>query len=207
MKAGAFRIVLAFSLIAAVATADEGWKSLFDGRSLAGWTEAGGEGSFSVRDGMIVARGKPMGHLFYSGKVNGGDFKNFELKIKVQTKAKANGGVYFHTRFQKQGWPKHGIEAQVNATHEDWRKSGSLYSILDVKDVAPHTDDVWWDYHISVIGEHAVVKINGKTTAEWTQPEDWKRGPKRIDHGTFALQAHDPDSVVWFKDIQVKILP
>ena len=207
MKSRFFALWLGCVLGVTESVAGDGWQSLFDGQSLAGWKAAGGEGSFTVRDGVIVARGKPRGHLFYVGDVNGGDFKNFELKLEVLTKPKANGGVYFHTKYQESGWPKQGIEAQVNATHEDWRKSGSIYSIVDVKDVAPHQDDVWWSYHIVVRGDHVTVSIDGKQTAEWTQPKDWKRGGKRISHGTFALQAHDPDSEAWFRNIRVKVLP
>lgn len=192
--------------LAGTSHAEDGWLNLFDGKTLKGWKEAGGKGSFTVHDGKIVAQGKPMGHLFYEGDAGAAEFKNFELKIQVLTKAGANGGVYFHTAFQQEGWPKQGIEAQVNATHSDWRKSGSIYSIVDVKDVAPHKDDVWWEYHIVVRGNHAVLKINDKVTTEWTQPEDWKRGGKQISQGTFALQAHDPDSVVYFKNIRVKVL-
>ena len=187
--------------------ADEGWQSLFDGESLGGWKEAGGRGSFVVKNGEIVAQGKPRGHLFYEGDVNQARFRNFEFKLEVLTRPKANGGVYFHTRYQESGWPKQGIEAQVNATHSDWRKSGSIYSIVDVKDVAPHRDDVWWEYHIVVRDRKVTLRIDGRITAEWTQPEDWKRGGKQLGEGTFALQAHDPESVVHFRNLRVKVLP
>ncbi len=203
--AGACLLALSLSLNAA----DDGWTSLFDGKTLKGWKESGGEGSFFVEDGKLVAKGKPMGHLFYVGDVNSGAFKDFELKLEVMTKTNSNSGVYFHTRYQEQGWPQSGFECQVNATHGDWRKSGGLYSVVDVKDVAPHKDNEWWNYHITVKGKTVTIRVNGKQTAEWTQPDDWKgKFPGRaIGSGTFALQAHDPNSVVYFKKIRVKTLP
>jgi hypothetical protein len=50
---------------------------------------------------------------------------------------------------------------------------------------------------------------------DWTQPPDWnpevtmkKYYPgRRIGDGTIAIQAHDPQSVVFFKDIFVRQLP
>jgi len=53
--------------------------------------------------------------------------------------------------------------------------------------------------------------VNGKTTVEYTQPEDYapedKNFERRIDSGTFALQAHDPHSTVHYRSIKVKPLP
>jgi len=192
-----------------LAAADEaGWISLFDGKSLKGWKESGAPGSFRVEDGKLVANGKPMGHLFYAGPVKGAEFKDFELKLEVMTRPGANSGVYFHTRYQPKGWPRAGFEAQVNATHKDRLKTGGIYGVADVKDVAPHKDDEWWEYHITVRGNKVTLRVNGKTTMVWTQPKDWKgRYPDRkLGSGTFALQAHDPNSVVYFRNIRVKPL-
>lgn len=208
------RTFLSLCVLALVATssraADEpGWMPLFDGKTLAGWKESGAKGSFTVKEGMLVANGKPMGHLFYDGKVEGASFKDFELKVDVKTTAGSNSGIYFHTRYQPDGWPNAGFECQVNATHTDWRKSGGLYAVADVKDVAPHKDDEWFAYHIIVKGEKVTLKINDKTTVEWTQPEEFKARPdgvRKIQPGTFAIQAHDPKSVVYLKNIRVKPL-
>ncbi len=103
----------------------EGWISLFDG-TLNGWKASENKDTFSVRDGMIVVDG-PRSHLFYVGPVNNANFKNFEIKAEVMTKPSANSGIYFHTEYQERGWPDKGYEVQVNNTHSDWRKTGSLY--------------------------------------------------------------------------------
>lgn len=201
----------ALLFITSASVAEEpGWISLFDGKSLDGWKESGGKGSFHVEDGKIVANGKPMGHLFYTGKVENASFKNFQFKAEVMTTPGSNSGIYFHTRYRKEGWPEAGFESQVNATHGDRRKTGSLYGIKDVLDVAPHKDNEWFEYHIIVNGESVTLKINGKTVMQWTQPESFRTRPdggRKIGRGTFALQAHDPNSTVYFKNVRVKPLP
>lgn len=200
--------LLPLALVAADKKDQDGWITLFDGKTLNGWKAGGDASSFKVEDGCIVANGHPFGHLFYQGDVHHHEFKDFELMIDVKTMPNSNGGVYFQTKYQEQGWPDYGFEAQVNATHKDWKKGGSLYSIVDIKE-APVGDGKWWTYHIIVKGDHIILKINGKTTAEWTQPKGYKHPHfqhREIGSGTFALQAHDPDSVVYYKNIKVKPL-
>ncbi len=201
-------VFLSFTSISAAE--EPGWISLFDGKSLDGWKESGGKGSFYVEDGKIVANGKPMGHLFYVGKVENASFKSFEFKAEVMTTPGSNSGIYFHSTYQEDGWPKAGFEAQVNATQGDRRKTGGLYGIKDVMNVAPHKDNEWFEYHIIAKGESVTIKINGKTTTEWIQPERFRsrpEGSRKIGQGTFAFQAHDPNSKVYFRKVRVKPLP
>ena len=186
---------------------EDGWIELFDG-TLNNWKASENKGTFSVRDGMIVVDG-PRSHLFYDGPVNNANFKNFELKVEVMTKPGANSGIYFHTEYEEKGWPPKGFEVQVNNTHSDWRKSGSLWDIKDVRE-GPK-DNEWFTEHIIVRGKHVVIKVNGKTTVDWTEPEDWTppsgNPGRKISSGTFALQGHDPKSVIYYKNIMVKPLP
>jgi hypothetical protein len=185
-----------------------GWKSLFDGKTLDGWKASENKNTFSVRNGMIVASG-PRSHLFYVGPVQDANFKNFELKADVMTEPGSNSGIYFHTEYQETGWPNKGYEVQINNTHSDWRKTGSLYAVKDVNE-SPAKDKEWFTEHIIVQNKHVVVKVNGKTTVDWTEPEDFKlenQPGRKLSSGTFALQGHDPKSVVYFKNIMVKPLP
>jgi hypothetical protein len=184
------------------------WQSLFDGRTLDGWKASENKNTFSVRDGMIVAAG-PRSHLFYVGPVQNAIFKNFELKADCFTEPGSNSGIYFHTEYQETDWPSKGYEVQVNNTHSDWRKTGSLYAVKDVNE-SPAKDKEWFTEHIIVRDKHIVVKVNGKTTVDWTEPEGFKlenQPGRKLSSGTFALQGHDPKSVVYFKNIMVKPLP
>jgi hypothetical protein len=184
------------------------WISLFDGKSLAGWKVGENASSFKVEDGAIVVNG-PRGHLFYDGEINGHDFKNFEYKAQVMTFPGANSGMYIHTQYQEKGWPSKGYEIQVNNSHTDWRRTGSVYGVWDLKDVFVN-DNEWYTEHIIVEGKRIRVKINDKTVIDYTEPEEVGQKiteGRKISNGTFALQAHDPKSKVMYKDIMVKVLP
>ncbi len=197
------------------AKTDDGWIPLFNGKDLTGWvSNEETPGAITVEDGAIkTAKGRA--HAFYAGPDGRALFKNFELKLRVKKMPGSNSGVYFHTTFQEKGWPDNGYEAQVNSQlHKDPRKTGSLYAVRDVRDKAPVADEVWFDYLIRVDGKRIVIQVNGVTTADWTEPADWdpttvggNRPGRRLGEGKIALQAHDPDSVVHFKDILLRPLP
>jgi len=186
-----------------------GWQPLFDGKSLDGWKPSENKDTFSVKDGLIVAHGE-RSHLFYVGPVHGADFTDFEFKAEVMTTPGSNSGIYFHTEYQETDWPSKGYECQVNTTHSDRKKTGGLYAVQDVMDNAPSKDNEWFDYYIKVEGKHITIKIDGKTTVDWTEPDDWTPAQgmegRKVSHGTFALQGHDPKSIVYFRNIRVKPL-
>lgn len=185
------------------------WISLFDGKTLKGWKASENPGTFKVENGTIVVHG-PRAHLFYVGPVKDHNFKNFEFKAQVMTTPGSNSGMYFHTEYQDEGWPSKGYEVQVNNSHTDWRRTGSLYAIDDVREVSVK-DNEWFTQHIIVNGKHVIIKVNGKTVVDYTEPDNAKRSGgeagRKISSGTFALQGHDPDSKVYYKDVMVKPLP
>lgn len=189
-------------------TGTSGWISLFDGKTLSGWKVGENASTFSIQDGAIVANG-PVAHLFYIGDVKNHDFKNFEFKAEVMTTPGSNSGLYFHTAYQESGWPSKGYEVQVNNSHQDWRRTGSLYAVDDVKEVYVK-DNEWYTEHIIVKDKRVVVKINDKTVVDYTEPSNLQQ-PKEmagriLSSGTFAIQGHDPKSKVYFKNIMVKPL-
>ena len=167
---------LSATLLCAADKPEKGFKSLFNGKDMDGWTIAKeNEATFSVKDGAIVANG-PRCHLYYTGKVGNHTFTDFELKVDVMTKANSNGGIYFATQYQEKGWPDKGFEVQVNNTFEkDFRKTGSLYMVQDNKE-KPADDDKWFTEHIIVKGKNVQVLVDGKKIVDWTQPEDWRCG-------------------------------
>ena len=201
-------LLVALASVAPLAQTD-GWVSLFDGKTLDGWKASENPSTFSVADGAIVVAGE-RSHLYYVGPVNNHVFTNFEWKADVMTTPGSNSGMYFHTEFQEGGWPSKGYEVQVNNSHTDWRRTGGLYAIVDVKE-PPAKDGTWFTQHITVTGKHVVIKVDGKVTAEYTEPDNVERPPdmagRKLGSGTFALQGHDPKSKVFFKNIMVKVLP
>ncbi|MEY3563292.1 MAG: hypothetical protein RLZZ294_1298 [Bacteroidota bacterium] len=184
------------------------WISLFDGKSFNGWKMGENPGTFTIEDGSIKVAG-PRSHLYYDGAVMNHDFKNFEFKALVMTKPGSNSGIYFHTAFQEKGFPYKGFEVQVNNSHTDWKRSGGLYDIKDTREVYVK-DDVWYTEYIRVEGKHVIVKINDQVVTDWTQPEDFVPAKNHLNRiiasGTFALQGHDPKSIVYYKDIMVRAL-
>jgi hypothetical protein len=161
-----------------------------------------------VEDGHITVHNGPS-HLFYEGPVHNHDWKDFHFKAEVMTFPHANSGIYFHTSFQESGFPDDGFEAQVNATHTDWKKTGSLYDVKDIRD-PHHKDNVWFLYEIIVKGDQVTIKIDGNTVNEWTQPADYtptaSHAKRYLHHGTFAFQGHDPGSQTWYRNVAVKPL-
>jgi len=203
---GAVASVIAAAAIVAADKNEEGWITLFDGKSLNGWKTANeNTNSFKLVDGAIVAKGERC-HIFYVGDQQ--PFKDFELKVDVMTEPKSNGGIYIHTKYQETGWPKYGFETQVNNTGGDWKKTGSIYDVVNVREAAAK-DGEWWTQHVIVKGNKITVKVNDKVVVDYTEPpgkEPGKDFTRKIDQGTIAFQAHDPGSVIRYKNVRVKKL-
>ena len=198
-----------FVFTAAQNPSEKGWIPLFDGKSLNGWKVGKNASTFSYDNGCIVVHGSTA-HLYYVGDVHNHEFKNFELKAEVKTMHGANSGIYFHTAYQEGGWPDKGYEVQVNNSHSDDVRTGSLYDVVDVKEVYVK-DSVWFTEYIKVVGKRVLIKVNDITVVDYTEPEhpvrDTASHPFRyISKGTFALQGHDPNSIVYFRNIRVKPL-
>lgn len=197
-------LTLATPLLAAEDEA--GFKKIFDGKTFEGW-KIGDESakSWTIEDGALVAKGT-RSHIYYVGDEE--SFKNFELKVDVKTGPGSNGGIYFHTKYQESGWPKAGFECQVNVTQSDWIKTGSLYGLVNMA-LTPAQDNKWWTQHIIVKGNKVTVKIDDKTVLEYNEPPGTQAGKdfaRKLESGTFAFQAHDPGSVIHYKNVRVKRL-
>jgi hypothetical protein len=216
---------------------EDGFVSLFDGKTLDGWKVGENANAFQVHDDMIVmeypATDHGPAHLFYAGTVNGHDFKNFDLRVEVMTFPCANSGIYFHTEYQEAGWPKRGLECQVNNSHVDWRRTGSLYAIknlswgpetpsadnkemVTILEKAPVKDNVWYTQEIVYQDGMVTVKLNGETLVEYKIADGdlqhkLSTGMIWLPRGTFALQGHPPMpdhiSKACFRNIRVKVLP
>ena len=186
-----------------------GWQLLFDGKSLDGWKASENPGTFAVHNGLLIVYGK-RSHLFYTGPVGNHDFTNFEVSLDICTLQKANSGVYIHTQYQESGWPDKGYEIQVNNTHTDAKKGAGLYSIKDNFE-APAKDGEWYTMVIKVEGKRIQTLVNGKQIVDFTEPTPAappaNMKGRFLSRGTFALQGHDPDSTVLYRNIKVRVLP
>jgi len=188
------------------AEVEPGFTSLSDGKTFDGWKPAEkNKDTWRIEDGAFVTRGDTC-HLFYVGDPK--PFKDFDLKVDVMTETNSNGGIYFHTKYQEEGWPRGGFECQVNNTHSDWIKTGSIYGIVNIAQ-SPAQDYKWWTQEIIVKGNSVTVLVDGKRVLQYDEPSGVQPGKDfqhKLGEGTFALQAHDPRSVVRYKNIRVKRL-
>lgn len=207
--------ILVLIAFAAQARVEYGWQTLFDGTSLSGWRAGGNADSWHLEDGAVVARG-PQSHLFYVGDSGSAAFRNFELEADVKTRAGANSGIYFHTAYQPSGWPARGFEVQINNTYagdgeyRERKKTGSLYGIRNVYSQIV-SDDQWFRLHVTVRGRQVRVLVNDQVTVDYIEPVPpagaGDNQTRVLSDGTFALQAHDPNSTVSFRNIRVRRLP
>ena len=195
------------------------WESLFNGKDLTGWKANNSPSSFSVVDGAlrVQANERTAAHLFFIGTEDESveKFKNFELKAVVRAEPNSNSGIFIHTDMSVRNAQKHlanGYEVQLNSTKKEKRKTGSLYAIVD-KTSSPVDETEWFTIRISVVDDHISVFVNDEQMVDYTEPENPQRPPARKGRvlnengGGIALQAHDKNSIWYFKEIQVKRLP
>ena len=237
LTAALFLLMVTGSFAADAPKPEPGFVSLFDGKTLTGWKVGENADLFRVIDGIIVmecpATIQSPAHLYYAGDVGDHSFKNFDIRVEVMTFPCANSGIYFHTKYQEAGWPKWGMESQVNNSHADWRRTGSLWGIknlswgketpgADNKEAVtslpkpPVTDNVWYTQEVIYLNGSVTVKLDGKIVVEYQVPDADVEHKLPTDltwlpRGTFALQGHPPMpnqiSKACFKNIRVKVLP
>ncbi|HET8548843.1 MAG TPA: DUF1080 domain-containing protein [Bryobacteraceae bacterium] len=194
------RILVLVVLLAAACAAQTGnksaggWVKMFNGKDLDGWKPTERPEAWTVKEGAIVGDGD-RSHLFWMKQ----ECENCEFKATVKISDKGNSGMYFRAAFAGPGWPK-GYEAQVNSTHPDPVKTGSLYNFVKIFErlVEP---DAWFTQHIIADGNHIIIKVNDKTVVDYV---DEKNTHAR---GYLALQQHNQGSIVMYKDLMFRPLP
>ncbi len=196
--AGCMSVLLAFgfSVVTAQDASEDGWKSLFNGKDLDGW-RIGNDGDFKVEDGAIVVRGA-RAYLFTEEQ-----YDHFDFKCEVMTEPGSNSGIFFHTPFVEGGTPP-AYEVQVNCSHRDPVKNGSLWGV--VKSFDPIAKDgEWYTLQITVRGQNIVTRVNDRVVVDYTEPPG-VTGSRRLGKGHLAIQAHDPKSVIRFRGLNIKTL-
>lgn len=219
---------------AAEPKAEEGWISLFNGKDLTGWKMVDPpSGEFKsvketknddgkviayigvskkddkeitlwqVKDGNIVGGG-PASHLFSEVEA-----EDLQFRVEAKINDKGNSGQYFRTKMGP-GFPA-GYECQINATGGDAIKTGSLYpdsrtklgaskKEITVMNTAAHKPDEFFTQEVIAVGNHIQIFVNGKPTIDFKDPNS------TYMKGHFALQGHDPGSVMTFKKVEYKPL-
>ncbi|MEM9827866.1 MAG: DUF1080 domain-containing protein [Planctomycetota bacterium] len=181
---------------------DEAWTSLFNGKDLDGWKVVGRDGTkWEVVDGIIEGSGDISMLVTTTGP-----YKNFRYRAEVKINGGGNSGLYFRTK-PEPGFLD-GYEAQIDATHRDPIRTGSLYGLCHVYRQL-HKPDEWFTYDIEVRDDvwrgremtRIKISINGKELYEYLD------FAKTFGPGHFAFQQHDPGSKVSIRKVQVMKLP
>ncbi len=182
----------------------EGWVSLFDGKSIESWTAlplSKQESKWEVKGGLIEGSGSQS--MLFSPR---GDYKNFKFRAELKINDKGNSGMY--VRALKKPSFTDGYEIQVNATHSDPIKTGSLYTLVHLFK-APVPPDTFFVQEVEV----ADVNYRGKVVTRFRISVDGEMLYEYLDHdrlfkeGYFAFQQHDPGSRVTIRKVEVMELP
>ncbi len=198
----------------ALLRAEEDWVPLFDGHSLRGWKAEGSKHSFRVADSQLVVGGSSA-HLYYTGQVRNGDFKNFELRADVMPRPGAASGIWFHAPHTAKGAPDRGFKVLINNSPTcekgfcERAKTGSLYGVRNFYKALAR-DNEWSQLSIQVRPRRVQVRLNGVLLVDYLEPDppapEVRDSGRVLGRGTFALECHGPDSQVFFRNSLVKPL-
>ncbi len=188
---------------------DEGFESLFDGKTLAGWD--GDPDLWSVEDGAIVGSsdGRAVGTNTYL--IHEKPVSDFMLRLQVRLR-NGNSGIQFRSRhIDGPGWIVHGYQADLSdagdrsawgnfyeekgrgrgmmATHDEgWQRAKDVVRIQD-----------WNDYEIRMVGSAVRLVLNGKVTFEGQD--------NHSASGVIAIQLHSgPGMRVECRNVRLKEL-
>jgi hypothetical protein len=180
---------------------DADWVPLFDGKSLEGWEKVGNEKSvWEVKDGVIQGSGVPS--MLVSTR---GPYKNFRYRAEIKINDGGNSGLYFRTT-RKPGFTD-GYEAQIDSTHRDPIRTGSLYGFCHVYKQLVKPDE-WFTYELEVRDDvwrgRNMTRI--KVTVDGNELYEYLDFALTFKAGHFAFQQHDPGSRVSIRKVAVQPL-
>jgi beta-fructofuranosidase len=220
-------LVIANAALPALA-AEDAFKSIFDGQSLAGW-KAADMSYWSVEDGAITARITPEHPLKNNLYLiwQGGDLADFELKLKHRVLG--SKGINCGFQFRSKELPNHDVAGYQVDNNLDTEWLVRLYdehgretlawrgqrTVFDENGRATHTDlpqakgppwfrlEDWHEYHLICDGTRLTLRVDGRLAAEVVDND-----PNQHDlAGILGLQLHTgPPTTAQFKDIQLRVL-
>lgn len=176
----------------------EGWRSLFNGKDLTGWIPIGNATWEVLEGGILRVNGAGMTQRSELRTMD--TFDNFELRLWVRPHTRpagggANSGIFFRGSGFKP-WPCT-YEAQVD-NHDPKQFTGAVWDQVPASELRAR-DDCWCLMHIVADEANIRIAVNGKTVVDYVSPKH-----NKCRSGWISLQGHDPESVVDFKDIEIK---
>lgn len=215
IAAGAVLSVAALSLAAgdnelSKEEVTEGFRLLFDGKTLEGWKVAQKSEAFTVENGTLACNGKGGGWIYYAPL----EFGDFELRMDFKVSAGANSGLFFRV-----GDPKNevytGIEMQIldsaAAAKPGVHDSGAIYDLVAPSSNAMKPAGEWNSVKLVCKGPKIDIEMNGKAIVsmnldEWKEPKGkfptpYAEMPRK---GFIGFQDHG--NPVWFRNIRLRPL-
>ena len=195
----------------------EGWVSLFDGETLAGWIQKNGKATYRVEDGAIV--GKTAADSPNSFLCTAREYGDFELRFEVRLlDNELNSGVQIRSKAKPAEGGKpfgrvNGPQVEIEASGENGAESGYIYGeacggwMTPEDELVPlkaFRDGAWNEYRIVAQGARLQTWINGQAIEDLTDEEKFKTHPK----GFIGLQVHGvgdrgPYEVAW-RNIRIR---
>ena len=209
-------LCVAIGLCGYVAGVEEGFTSLFDGKTLEGWQ--GGKDGYIVQDECIVSQPKGSGNL-----ATVKEYGDFHLKFEFKLTPGANNGIGIRIPKQFEG-PRldpafEGIELQIiddssdrYANIKEWQRHGSVYGVVPAKTGFLKPAGEWNSEEIIAKGKHIKVILNGETIVDADVEEASKNGTLdgkahpglKRDKGQICFCGHGAE--VWFRNLRIKEL-
>lgn len=212
-------LTLVLTLSAGSFAAEDGWVSMFDGKTLTGWTQKNGTATYRVENETIVGKtneGSPNSFLC-SDELYG----DFELEFEVKVDNELNSGVQIRSQTMPTKSKKHfgrvnGPQVEIEASGENGAEAGYVYGeacggwMTPEADLIPRKvfkDGEWNKYRIVAKGANIKTWINGEAISDLDDEEKLKSHPK----GFIGLQVHGigigqgPFEVSW-KNLRIKKL-
>lgn len=170
--------------------ADDGWKTLFNGKDLSGFTQLNGKAPFFVKDGCIVGKsvkGEPNSFLATTET-----FKDFILEFEVKCDTSLNSGVQFRSESLPtyQNGRVHGYQCEIDPSDRAWSggvydeaRRGWLASLENNQEgQKAYKKHGWNKYRIEADGNMIRIWLNGVNTANLYDNE--------TPDGFIAFQVH-----------------
>ncbi len=219
------RLILFSFFVSTCAIAQDGFKSLFNGKDLTGWD--GNPELWKVENGEIVGTTTGPEQLKYNQFLiwRGGVLKNFELRVKVKQSGNNTGIQYRSREFPETGkWSVGGYQCDIHPAAPNnamvyGEKWGGILAqngqrvVIDpegkkwlVGEHEPVRVDIaeWHEYTVTAQGNHLVHKIDGRMTIDLL---DFGTKTQALE-GLLAFQLHrGPAMTVQIKDVMLKELP
>jgi len=195
-------ILILFAGFFALATqAQNGYKSIFNGKNLKGWVVHGTE-KWYVKDGLLICESGPDKQYGYLSTKK--DYYNFEMVADFLQEADGNSGIFFRSTFE--GTKVSGWQVEVAPPNHD---TGGIYESYGrgwLVQIPEEKENIlkmgqWNTMKIRVVGGHVTTWLNGVQMVDIT---DDKIAQGR---GAIALQIHSGGGIkVEWKNLKVKVL-